>query len=621
MNLLSVENLKKSFGDRLLFQGLSFGLAKGQKAALVAANGSGKTTLLQILVAFDSPDSGEVRYRKGIKVGYLPQEPILNPDNTVLDALFNTENVLLKTIRKYEAALESPENTDQIQATIEEMDLVGAWDYEAKVREILTRLEINHLTQQIYLLSGGQRKRIALAQTLIDKPDLLILDEPTNHLDLEMIEWLENYLAQDDLTLLLVTHDRYFLECVCDTIFELTPEGLYTYEGNYSYFLEKKAERQFNEKREIEKAKSLARIELEWIRRQPKARGTKAKARIDAFNKLEEKANQKTEIIEPFFDIKMNRIGGKIFEIKNVTHQFDTQIILKNFSYTFKPKDRIGIIGKNGTGKSTFLNLLSGIEIPQAGSIVPGETVVIGYYQQQGLAFDENTRVLDVITGIAEAIPVNKGESITASQLLGRFGFPVSMQHSPVRKLSGGEKRRLYLLTVLMRNPNVLLLDEPTNDLDLLTLQLLEAFLVEYQGSLVVVSHDRYFMDRLVEHLFIFEGNGIIQDFPGNYSQYREKMMQQLTAMLKPEIKQTKSTNEKAQQRQTGKLSSKERKRYELLEQEIEKAEAQKITLTNQLSVGETHHSELLAISQQIEAIQRTIDKLTEEWLILAERI
>jgi ATP-binding cassette subfamily F protein uup len=361
---------------------------------------------------------------------------------------------------------------------------------------------------------------------------------------------------------------------------------------------------------------------LEWIRRQPKARGTKAKARIDSFDKLQEKANQKIEIIEPVFDIKMNRIGGKIFEIKNVTHRFGNQIILKNFSYTFKPKDRIGIIGKNGIGKSTFLNLLSGIEIPQAGSIIPGETVVLGYYRQQGLSFNENARVLDVITGIAEAIPVNKGESITASQLLGRFGFPVAMQHSPVRKLSGGEKRRLYLLTVLMRNPNVLLLDEPTNDLDLLTLQLLEAFLVEYEGSLVVVSHDRYFMDRLVEHLFIFEGQGIIQDFPGNYSQYREKMMQQLTAAaLKPETKQTKNTNDKAQQAQTGKLSSKERKRYELLEQEIEKAEAQKITLTNQLSNGEIHHTELLNISQQIQTIQQTIDKLTEEWLILAERI
>ena len=529
MNYLQAENLTKIYGDKVLFENISLSINKGQKVALIAQNGIGKTSLLRILVGLDASDGeGKVRIHRDVKVGYLSQDPQFDPSYTVLEAIFYSDNPVLTAIREYEAILEKQEqnptdaNSEALQKAINQMQNLDAWDYEAKIKEILFRFKVSKLNQSVTELSGGERKRVAMARVLIENPDLLIMDEPTNHLDMEMIEWLEKFLSQQNMTILLVTHDRYFLDRVTNEIIELERGSVQIFRGNYEYYLEKKAELDFNLSQEVDKAKKLMKRELQWLRTQPKARTTKSKARIQAFDPIEAKAKTNLEQEQLGFDgIKMARIGKKTVEIQDIDKAYGDHVILKNFSYTFARRDRVGIVGKNGAGKSTLLNILTGKEKPDAGKIVIGKTVVFGYYTQMGLNLKVDKKVIDVVRAIAEYLPMEKGRSLTAEQLLTHFQFPHSKHENYVSTLSGGEQRRLYLLTVLMRNPNFLILDEPTNDLDILTLNVLEDFLKFFQGCLVVVSHDRYFMDKLVDHLFVFEGNGKIRDFPGNYTQYR----------------------------------------------------------------------------------------------------
>jgi ATP-binding cassette subfamily F protein uup len=534
MNLLSIENLSKSYGEKQLFKDLTFGISQGEKVALVARNGTGKSTLLRILCNKDNADSGRVVFRKDLRISFLDQNPEFNEELSIIDAVLLSENEITIAIKRYEKLIE--EQTDEISAAqskdLEEaiamMDKTNAWAYEVRVKQVLDKLGLVKLSQQLKTLSGGQKKRVALAKVLIEEPDLLIMDEPTNHLDVDMIEWLEEYLENKDLSLFLVTHDRYFLDNVCNKIIELDQQKLYTYQGNYSYFLEKKAEREFNSAREVDKAQNLMRKELEWIRRMPKARGTKSKSRVDAFYDLKEKATDKRQIAEMELNVKMSRIGGKVIEMKKVYKSYDDFNILKGFDYTFKTGERIGIVGKNGIGKTTFLNLITGKELPDSGKINVGETIVFGYYSQAGLTLKEDKRVIEVVKdNIAEVISLGDGSKVSASQFLTLFQFPPEMQYTYVSKLSGGEKRRLFLLTVLVKNPNFLILDEPTNDLDLLTLQTLEEFLLHFKGCLVVVSHDRYFMDKLVDHLFVFEGDGIVKDFTGNYREWRDEVVEE----------------------------------------------------------------------------------------------
>jgi len=529
MNYLSIENLTKTYGEKTLFKNISFGIEQGQKLALIAKNGSGKSTLLRIICGKDIPDSGNIVSRNGISIAYLDQDPQFDEQSNVIENIFRADNPILKIIKEYEFCLEevnldpSTENLEKLQQISAQMDDAAAWDYDVKVKQILFELKVTNLHQAISETSGGQRKRVALSRVLIEAPDLLIMDEPTNHLDLAMVEWLENYLSRQDMALLMVTHDRYFLDNVCDEIIEMDNHQLYRYKGNYSYFLEKKAEREFNEGRETDKARNLMRTEIEWMRRMPKARGTKSKARIDAFYDLKDKAAGKAKQQALQLNVKMNRIGGKVIELKKLYKNFGDLKVVKGFDYTFKTGERIGIVGKNGVGKSTFLNMLMGLEQADSGKINVGETVVFGYYSQQGMILNEDKRVIEVVKEIADVIPMGDGSKITASQFLQLFQFPPDSQYTYVSKLSGGEKRRLYLLTVLMKNPNFLILDEPTNDLDLLTLNTLEDFLLNFKGCLLIVSHDRYFMDKLVDSLFVFEGDGIISGFTGNYAEYRDK--------------------------------------------------------------------------------------------------
>ena len=525
MNYLSVENITKSLGLRVLFSNLTFGLSQGQKAALVAKNGTGKTTLLKILAGKDTADGGTVSLRKGIKVAFLDQEPALDMEKTIFDAVYDAENPLLKTIKNYELALEHSEDTNRLQKAMDQMEALGAWDYEQRIHQILGQLKIYDLQQTVNSLSGGQKKRIALAMALVQDPDLLMMDEPTNHLDFDMIEWLETYLQESNVTLLMVTPDRYFLDRVCNQIIELENGQLYTYNGSYSYFIEKKAERELTQNATLAKAKNLFNRELEWMRRQPKARSTKSKARIDSFHETEKVVSQRVDTKKVELEIQMNRLGGKIIEINHLRKSFGSTPIVDNFTYTFRRNERIGIVGVNGAGKSTFLKLLTKELEPDGGKIVHGETVVFGYYNQDGLKLAEDKRVIEVVKDIAEYIPMAKGKNLTASALLERFLFQGDQQYTYVSKLSGGERRRLYLCTLLMKNPNFLILDEPTNDLDIVTLQVLEDFLADFPGCLLIVSHDRYFMDRLTQHLFIFEGEGVITDFNGNYSDYRAYML------------------------------------------------------------------------------------------------
>ncbi len=531
MNFLSVEKISKSFGLKTLFKDLSFGIEQGQKIALVAKNGAGKSTLLKILLAKDQADEGRITFRENLTIGVLEQEPIFDEESTVFESLFHGDQPLLKAVREYEVLLEENEDTEdhqtRLQAAMDRMDHLHAWDYEYKVKEILANLKIDKLQMKVSSLSGGQRKRLALARVLVEPSDLLILDEPTNHLDIEMIEWLEEFLRKPDVTLLLVTHDRYFLENICDEILELEDKTLYRHTGNYSYYVEKKAEREFIEARELSHTRNLYRKELNWIRKQPKARTTKSKSRVDAFYDLQEKATGKASDQDLKLNIKMSRMGSKILELKNITKSYGDKVILKNFKYLFKRGERVGLVGANGVGKSTFLNIITGEEQADIGSIDPGETIQFGYFSQKGLLFDENQKVIEIVRDVAEAIPMADGSVLSASQLLSLFLFPPEVQHTPVFKLSGGEKRRLYLLTVLMKNPNFLILDEPTNDLDLATLSILEEFLVNFPGCLIIVSHDRYFMDKLDEHLLVFEGDGRLRWFDGNFEEYHAKHLEE----------------------------------------------------------------------------------------------
>lgn len=617
MNYLSVENISKSFGARTLFENVSFGINKDQKIAFVAKNGTGKSTILSIINGLDFPDSGQVVIRKGLRMEFLSQEPSLQDELTIEESIFASDNEILKVIERYEKALENPENEEEYQLAFDQMDQFNAWDFETQYKQILFKLKLEDLKAKVKNLSGGQRKRLALAIILINKPDLLILDEPTNHLDLEMIEWLEDYFAKESITLFMVTHDRFFLERVCNEIIELDNGKIYQYKGNYSYYLQKKEERIASENASIDKAKNLFVKELDWMRRQPKARTTKSKSRQDDFYVIKEKAHSRRKEHQLELEINMERMGSKVVEFHNVSLAFDDKIILKNFDYTFNRGERIGIIGKNGTGKSTFLNILTQTLQPDSGKVVIGETIKVGYYTQSGINPKPEQKVIDIIKEYGEYIPLTKGRSISAGQLLERFLFDRKKQHDFVEKLSGGELKRLYLCTVLIQNPNFLILDEPTNDLDIVTLNVLENFLLDYPGCLLVVSHDRYFMDKIVDHLFVFRGEGEIEDFPGNYSDFRA--YEDSAEPVKEEPKE--KVNWKQDQPKKAGLSFNEQKEYSKIEREIKDLEYKKKQIEDAFSNGTFSDDEL--ITKGIE-LQKTIDSLEEKelrWFELSEKL
>lgn len=618
MNYLSVQDLGKSYGIRTLFKGLNFGIDQGQKVALVARNGSGKTTILKALAGIEPADTGEVIYRKGIQVAFLQQESDFGAAKTVFEAIYESDSPMLSAIKAYESAMQNPEDADAFQKAFDRMDREGAWDYEIKVKTILSKLKLDELQQDISLLSGGQRKRLSLAKILIDQPDFLILDEPTNHLDLEMIEWLQDYLTKEQLSLFMVTHDRYFLDAICNEILELEEGQLYRYKGNYTYYLEKKEERQTVLQTNIDKAKNLFSKELEWMRRQPKARGTKSKARIDSFYEVKKVAKQRIKKDAVQLEIQMTRLGSKILELHKVSKSYDTLKILDQFTYTFKKKDRIGIVGKNGVGKSTVLNMLTGAEKIDAGKIVVGDTVVFGYYTQKGMKLNEGKRVIEVVRDIAEYIPLAGGRKLTARQMLERFLFDKDAQWKHVSVLSGGERKRLYLLTILMKNPNFLILDEPTNDLDLITLKVLEDFLEEFEGCLITVSHDRYFMDRLVDHLFVFEGEGKVRDFPGNYTDYRLSMTSSQQSKKEQVKEKAKPTVEAEEKR---KLTYNEKKEYENLESEIDVLEQEKMSIGAQFNQVDIDADKMKELGMRIKEIDEEIAQKTDRWMELAELI
>ncbi len=623
MNYLSVENIAKSYGNRKLFAEVSFGLAEGEKAALVARNGTGKTTLLNILAAKESPDSGNVTFRKSIRVEFLSQEPDLDPDATILEAALAAENPMSKALIRYEQALENMEDTEAYQKAFDQMEHLKAWDFEGQVKTVLGKLGLHEVKRKIAPLSGGQKKRVALARILISRPDLLILDEPTNHLDLDMIEWLESYLGQKGMTLLMVTHDRYFLESICDTILEMDEGKLFRHPGNYSDFLERVAERKEVEATNVDKAKNLMRKELEWIRRQPKARGTKSKARIDAFQDIKKEASKDLKEDQLQLNIKMTRLGSKIIEIHKLKKSYGDKLLLEGFNYVFKKGEKIGIAGPNGSGKSTLLRMITGMEEPSGGKIIIGETVQFGFYTQQGLEVPEDKRVIDVVKDIAEYIPrEGKGGDLSASQLLERFLFDGDKQYTYVSKLSGGERRRLYLCTVLMANPNFLILDEPTNDLDILTLNVLEDFLLQFPGCVLVVTHDRYFMDKICDHLFAFEGEGRIKDFPGNYTDYREYQAKaEAQRKLRDDSMVKAKKVEKKQEQKKTKLTYAEKLEFEALEGEIEALETQRETLAKDLEDSASDAEKLMELSQQLEQIQGELEEKEMRWLELSEWI
>ena len=615
LNYLSVENISKAYGERVLFENVSFGINKDQKIALIAKNGAGKSSLLKILIGQDTPDTGLVVSRKGLKIAFLSQEPALPEELTIEDYIFQEENPILKVIQQYEHALEHPEDEVAYQKAFEAMERHEAWDFETQYKQILFQLKLTNLHLPIKHLSGGQRKRLALANVLISKPDLIFLDEPTNHLDLEMIEWLENFFAKEKMTLFMVTHDRYFLERVCNEILELDEGTLYSYKGNYTYFLEKKQQRLEQEQASQEKAKNLYVRELDWIRRQPKARTTKSKSRIDDFALIKEQAQKRRREHVVELEIAMQRLGSKIIELHNVVKKFPEKTILDRFSYVFKRGERVGIIGKNGTGKSTFLNLLTGKIAPDAGKIIIGETVQFGYYTQQGIEINPQEKVIDVIKKYGEYIPLLKGRTLSAAQLLERFLFDRKKQYDYVEKLSGGERKRLYLCTVLIQNPNFLILDEPTNDLDIVTLNVLEEFLLDYEGCLVIVSHDRYFMDKIVDHLFVFKGEGEVQDFPGNYSDYftyeqssvRETPKEEKAPATKNSWRGANST-----------LSQNEQRELSRLEKEIAQLEAQKATIEAHFTQEALSSEELQEQSQALSEVLTLLEEKSDRWLELS---
>lgn len=621
MNYLSVENIAKSYGARKLFEGVSFGLAEGEKAALVARNGSGKTTILRILAAIEEPDQGLVTFRKNIRVEFLSQEPDLNPERSILQSVLAVDNPMTQAIIEYEEALENPDEADAYQRAFDKMDRLKAWDFEGQVKTVLGKLGLHQVHQKIAPLSGGQKKRVALARILISSPDLLILDEPTNHLDLDMIEWLEGYLSQKGKTLLMVTHDRYFLESVCDIILELEDQKIYKHPGNYTAFLERKAERQEAESTKVDKARNLMRKELEWMRRQPKARGTKSKARIDAFGDLKKVATTDLREDELKLNIKMTRLGSKILEVHKLRKSYGDKQILDSFNYVFKKGEKAGIVGPNGAGKSTLMRLITKQEEADGGKVIIGETVQFGFYTQGGLNLKEDKRVIDVVKDIAEYIPrEGKGGDLSASQLLERFLFDGDKQYTYVSKLSGGEKRRLYLCTILMANPNFLILDEPTNDLDILTLNVLEDFLLQFPGCVLIITHDRFFMDKVSDHLFVFEGEGQVRDFPGNYSDYRAAKKEEAEKKRLRESSQvkTKKTNSNKPKEKT-KLTYAETLEFEALEGEIEALEEKRSALASDLEGASTDAARVMELSNQLQQVQDELEEKELRWLELSE--
>lgn len=614
---LQVEGLTKSFGDLVLFRDISFGIGEGQRVGLIAPNGSGKTTLLNVLAGKDGHDAGNIVFRRDLKVGYLEQSPTYLEELTVLEACFYHGNETVNLIREYEHCLETPGNPG-LDDLLLRMDHANAWDYERKAKQILSQLNVRHFSQPVGQLSGGQLKRVALANVLINEPDFLMLDEPTNHLDLDMTEWLEEYLKQGALSLLMVTHDRYFLDRVCSEILEIDNKQIYSYKGNYSYYLEKRQERIDATNAEIARANNLYRTELEWMRRMPQARGHKARYREEAFYELEKVAKQRSYNREVKLDMKASYIGSKIFEADHLCKRFDDVVILDDFSYIFARYEKMGIVGNNGTGKSTFIKILMGLETPDSGVLDIGETVRFGYYSQEGLQFDEQMKVIDVVQDIAEVVELGNGKRLTASQFLQYFLFTPEKQHSYVYKLSGGERRRLYLCTVLMRNPNFLVLDEPTNDLDIVTLQVLEEYLQNFKGCVIVVSHDRYFMDKVVDHLLVFNGQGDIRDFPGNYTDYREwkeaKMRQE-----KKDEKQVDPKTAKVRLNDKRRMSFKERREFEQLELDIAALEAEKAQIEAALCSGTLSVEELTDKSKRLPALNDELDEKTMRWLELSE--
>ena len=621
---LQVDNLTKSFGDLALFENISFGIAEGQRIGLIAKNGTGKTTLLNILSGKEGYDSGNIVFRRDLRVDYLEQDPQYPEELTVLEACFHHGNSIVELIKEYERCMET-EGHPGLDDLLVRMDHEKAWEYEQKAKQILSQLKIRNFDQQVKHLSGGQLKRVALANALITEPDLLILDEPTNHLDLDMTEWLEEYLRRTNLSLLMVTHDRYFLDRVCSEIIEIDNRQVYQYKGNYSYYLEKRQERIEAKSVEIERANNLYRTELDWMRRMPQARGHKARYREDAFYELEKVAKQRFNNDNVKLEVKASYIGSKIFEADHLYKSFGDLKILEDFSYIFARYEKMGIVGNNGTGKSTFIKILMGQVQPDSGTLDIGETVRFGYYSQDGLQFDEQMKVIDVVQDIAEVIELGNGKKLTASQFLQHFLFTPETQHSYVYKLSGGERRRLYLCTVLMRNPNFLVLDEPTNDLDIITLNVLEEYLQNFKGCVIVVSHDRYFMDKVVDHLLVFRGNADLKDFPGNYTQYRDwkevqdQLEKEAEAARQPKQAPAPEKNNRPQNEQKKKLSFKERKEFEALEEEIPALEAEKSELETAMSSGTLSNDELMAKSERIAKVIEEIDEKTMRWLELSE--
>lgn len=633
MNYLNVEGLSKTYDTKVLFNDISFSINRGQKVALVARNGAGKSTLLKIIMGKDIADSGKVRLHKSITTGYLDQEPLLNENLSIIDNVLSSDAPAIKAIKAYEQALLAQEHdyndvtASALEKAHEAMSVLNAWDYELRIKQILSQLKIIDLEQTVSTLSGGQKKRIALSKLLIEEPDFVIMDEPTNHLDIGMVEWLEEYLSLKNMTLLLVTHDRYFLDRVCTEIIEMEDSKIFQYRGNYSLYVEKKAHRDMVEAAELDKVKNTYRRELEWVRRMPKARTTKSKSRLDAFEDIAARATARKKEDQLTLDVKMTRMGGKVLEMIKVSKAFGDLKIADQFTYLFKQYDKVGIVGKNGIGKTTFLNLIMELEKPDSGKITTGETIVYGYYSQEGMLLKEDKRVLEVVKDIAEFIPLADGSKLSASQLLTKFQFEPETQYAFVSKLSGGEKRRLYLMTILIKNPNFLILDEPTNDLDILTLSILEDFLADFKGCLLIVSHDRYFMDRLVEHLFVFEGDGIIKDFPGNYSDWR---------IYQDAVKSQKSDDDKAAAKKEisaeikivvaeapvvkkHKMSFKEKHEFKLLDDEIAALETVKANLEQDLNHPNLSHEDLFKISANLTATIEKLDKKSLRWLELSE--
>ncbi|MHB9056523.1 MAG: ABC-F family ATP-binding cassette domain-containing protein [Paludibacteraceae bacterium] len=619
INYIQVENLTKSFGDKLLFENISFGISDNQRVALIAKNGTGKTTLLNTLADRESADSGKISFKKDLRIGYLEQAPEFPKELSVIDACLQSDNEIVRTIAEYEHIMLHPEK-NRMADILARMETLKAWDYESRIKQILGKLKITNFDQKISDLSGGQLKRIALANVLISEPELLMLDEPTNHLDLEMVEWLEDFLKRSSMALLMVTHDRYFLDRVCTDILELDNHTLYNYSGNYSYYLEKRQERIEVFNAETDSAQNIYRRELEWMRSTPQARSSKSKGRIDRFYDIEERAKQRSVNENIKLAVKASYLGSKIFETKYISKSYGDLKILDNFYYNFGRYEKLGIVGKNGTGKTTFLKILLGEIKPDSGSVDVGETVRFGYYSQDGLAFDEDMKVIDVVRNIAEEVDLGNGKKMTVSQFLNYFLFSPETQHDYVYKLSGGEKRRLHLCTVLMRNPNFLVLDEPTNDLDIVTLNILEDYLQTFKGCVIVVSHDRYFMDKVVDHLFVFEGNAVVRDFPGNYTQYRES--KELEDKIKETAKklESKKTQENSQKKENvRKLSYKEKMEFESLEKEISELEQKKAAIEAKLSSGNMTETEIMELPRRFAELTTIIDEKTMRWLELSE--